>query len=75
MADACLSAIGVPTSAEAVGRHYGARITGGLLDGWLVDSTDAGSTVPGVTVRDIPLLMTDLEATIAMARATLDLVA
>jgi LPPG:FO 2-phospho-L-lactate transferase len=75
MADACLSAIGVPTSAEAVGRHYGARITGGLLDGWLVDSTDAGSTVPGVTVRDIPLLMTDLDATTAMARATLDLVA
>ncbi len=43
MADACLDAIGVETSAEAVGRHYGAE----LLDGWLVDSTDAGVTVPG----------------------------
>ena len=69
MADACLAAIGVETSAEAVGRHYGA----GLLDGWLVDTSDAGATVPGVEVRAVPLLMTDLEATTAMARAALDL--
>ncbi len=69
MADACLAAIGVETSAEAVGRHYGA----GLLDGWLVDTSDASATVPGVEVRAVPLLMTDLEATTAMARAALDL--
>jgi LPPG:FO 2-phospho-L-lactate transferase len=69
MADACLTAIGVETSAEAVGRHYGAE----LLDGWLVDTVDAGATVPGVRVRAVPLLMTDLEATAAMARAALDL--
>ena len=69
MADACLSAIGVATSAEAVGRHYGS----GLLDGWLVDTTDDGVTVPGVEVRAVPLLMTDLDATAAMARAALDL--
>ncbi len=73
MADACLSAIGVETSAEAVGRHYGARREGGLLDGWLVDSADAGATVPGARVRAVPLLMTDLDATAAMARAALDL--
>ena len=73
MADACLTAIGVETSAEAVGRHYGARSEGGLLDGWLVDSADAGATVPGVEVRAVPLLMTDLDATAAMARAALDL--
>ena len=36
MADACLTAIGVETTAEAVGRHYGGRAEGGLLDGWLV---------------------------------------
>ena len=42
MADACLKAIGVATSADAVGRHYGARSAGGLLDGWLVDRSDAG---------------------------------
>ena len=69
MADACLSAIGVETSAEAVGRHYGST----LLAGWLVDTTDAGVTVPGVEVRAVPLLMTDIEATAAMARAALDL--
>lgn len=75
MADACLTAIGVATSAEAVGRHYGARAQGGLLDGWLVDTADAGVTVPGVEVRAVPLLMTDLDATVAMARAALDLAA
>jgi LPPG:FO 2-phospho-L-lactate transferase len=73
MADACLTAIGVETSAEAVGRHYGARSEGGLLDGWLVDTADAGATVPGVQVRDVPLLMTDVDATAAMARAALEL--
>ncbi len=73
MADACLTAIGVETSAEAVGPHYGARAPGGLLDGWLVDSADASATVPGVTVRAVPLLMTDLQTTAAMARAALDL--
>jgi len=74
MADACLTAIGVETSAEAVGRHYGARADGGLLDGWLVDTADAGVTVPGVEVRAVPLLMTDVDATAAMARAALELV-
>ena len=69
MADACLTAIGVETTAEAVGRHYGSD----LLDGWLVDASDAGAEVPGVEVRAVPLLMTDLDATVAMARAALDL--
>ncbi|MDT7572765.1 MAG: 2-phospho-L-lactate transferase [Actinomycetota bacterium] len=69
MADACLDAIGVETSAEAVGRHYGAE----LLNGWLVDTQDDGVTVPGVQVRAVPLLMPDVEATAAMARAALEL--
>ncbi len=73
MADACLTAIGVAATAEAVGRHYGSRADGGLLDGWLVDEVDAGSAVPGVQVRAVPLLMNDLDATAAMARAALDL--
>ncbi len=49
MADACLAAIGVDTSATAVAAHYGARTTripaggdgGGILDGWLIDDADA----------------------------------
>jgi LPPG:FO 2-phospho-L-lactate transferase len=63
MADACLTAIGVETSAEAVALHYGARSSGGLLDGWLVDASDAGA-VPaveeaGVRARAVPLWMRD----------------
>lgn len=67
MADRCLSAIGVDTTAAAVGRHYGARSTGGILDGWLVHSGDPAE-IPGVEVRSVPLLMTDVEATAQMAR-------
>ena len=46
MADACLSAIGVETSAAAVAAHYGARVGGGLLDGWLVAEQDAHASAP-----------------------------
>ncbi len=72
MADACLPAIGVEVSAEGVGRHYGARKDGGLLDGWLIHETDAAE-VPGVEVRAIPLLMTDDDATAAMVRTAAEL--
>jgi LPPG:FO 2-phospho-L-lactate transferase len=71
MADKCLSAIGVECSAAGVGGAYGARTDGGILDAWLVDSTDAGTVVPGVTVRSTPLWMTDDDATAAMVRAAL----
>lgn len=73
MADACLTAIGVATSAEAVAAHYGP----GLLDGWLVDTADAAleGDLDGIAVRSRPLLMTDVEATAAIARAALDLAA
>ena len=36
MADECLTVIGVESTAEAVGRHYGARRGTGILDCWLV---------------------------------------
>jgi LPPG:FO 2-phospho-L-lactate transferase len=79
MADACLSAIGVDTTAAAVARHYGARAGGGLIDGWLVDTVDADA-VPslvdgGLRAAAVPLMMSDLDATAAMAQASLDLVA
>lgn len=67
MADRCLTAIGVETTAEAVGRHYGARSAGGLLDGWLVHTGDAADVL-GVEVRSVPLLMSGTEASAQMAR-------
>jgi LPPG:FO 2-phospho-L-lactate transferase len=73
MADACLTAIGVATTARAVAEHYG-----DLLDGWLVDDVDAVDAQPSigsVVVRSRPLLMTDLEATAAIARDALQLAA
>ncbi len=65
-ADACLAAIGVETSAGGVGRHYGGRREGGLLDGYLVHTGDEAD-VPGADVRAVPLLMTDVDATAEMA--------
>jgi LPPG:FO 2-phospho-L-lactate transferase len=77
MADACLDAIGVDTTAYAVGRHYGSRQDGGLIDGWLVDETDMDAaerlTREGLPSVAVPLLMTDLDATVSMAQAALDL--
>jgi LPPG:FO 2-phospho-L-lactate transferase len=79
MADKLLPAIGVDTSAAGVALHFGARTAGGLLDGWLVDERDAAA-VPrieqaGIAARAMPLLMTDVPAAAAMARAALDLAA
>ena len=73
MADACLRAIGVPSTAAAVAAHYGA----GLLDGWLVDDQDKDAcedpALAGIAVRARPLYMTDVGATAAIAREALDL--
>jgi LPPG:FO 2-phospho-L-lactate transferase len=71
MADRCLPALGIEVSAEGVGRHYGARASDGLLDAWLVAPGD-GATVPGVDVREVPLLMSSPEATADLGRAALD---
>jgi LPPG:FO 2-phospho-L-lactate transferase len=73
MADRCLAAIGVPCTAAGVGALYGSRAADGLLDGWLVDTVDAATEVPGVTVRDAPLWMSDEDATAAIVRAALEL--
>ncbi|MFE2109050.1 2-phospho-L-lactate transferase [Kitasatospora sp. NPDC059463] len=49
----------------------------GLLDGWLVDTADEGVVAAveagGIACRAVPLLMTDVPATAAMARAALAL--
>ncbi|ATZ26385.1 2-phospho-L-lactate transferase [Streptomyces lavendulae] len=73
MADKVLAAVGVEATAAAVALHYGT----GLLDGWLVDTADADAVAEveaaGITCRAVPLMMTDTEATAAMARAALEL--
>jgi LPPG:FO 2-phospho-L-lactate transferase len=73
MADACLTAIGVQTSATAVGAHYGP----GLLDGWLVDDRDKDAVdapeLADIAVRARPLYMTDVAASAEIARAAVDL--
>ncbi|MFJ9549758.1 2-phospho-L-lactate transferase [Streptomyces erythrochromogenes] len=73
MADKVLAAVGVESTAAAVALHYGTE----LLDGWLVDTSDADAVAEveaaGITCRAVPLMMTDLEATAEMARAALAL--
>ncbi|GAA3347722.1 2-phospho-L-lactate transferase [Amorphoplanes nipponensis] len=73
MADRCLATLGVEVSAAGVGGLYGARADRGLLDGWLVDTTDEGTAIPGVTTRAVPLWMRDEDATAAMVTAALEL--
>ena len=77
MADACLTALGIETTAAAVAAHYGSRSNGGVLDGWLVDSADVDSvgaiTANGITTQAVPLMMTDIDATAAMANAAIAL--
>jgi LPPG:FO 2-phospho-L-lactate transferase len=72
MADVCLSVIGVESSSQAVGTHFGARTGTGLLDGWLVDHGDSAA-IPGIEVRAVPLLMTDPKATAEMVRHGVEL--
>ena len=75
MADVCLTAIGVETSAAAVAAHYGARSSGGLLDAWLMAEEDAASApdVEGLGIRPVvvPLWMRDAATSAALAEAAL----
>ncbi|MFE9855743.1 2-phospho-L-lactate transferase [Streptomyces sp. NPDC005780] len=73
MADKVLAAVGVESTAAAVAQHYGS----GLLDGWLVDTVDAGAVdeveAAGIRCRSVPLMMTDVATTAEMARQALAL--
>lgn len=77
MADACLSAIGVETSALAVAEHYGSRSAGGVLDAWLVDEADAASVsaleTGGLRAAAVPLWMRDPTTSARLAADTLAL--
>jgi LPPG:FO 2-phospho-L-lactate transferase len=78
MAHQLLTGIGVEVSAGAVARHYGARQDAGVLDAWLVDTTDeaevAGVREAGIACTAVPLLMTSDEVTAQMAAAAVSMV-
>ena len=78
MARQLLTSIDVEVSAAGVGLHYGARGTGGLVDGWLVDTADLPDVealvAGGLVATAVPLLMINDEATAAIARAAVELV-
>ncbi len=78
MAAQLLTSLGVEVSAAGVAEHYGARSAGGLLDGWLVHTSDTAEVArveaAGIRCRAVPLMMTDPETTAAMAEAALRLV-
>jgi LPPG:FO 2-phospho-L-lactate transferase len=77
MADKLLPSVGVDTSAVGIGRHYGARAHGGVIDGWLVDTADAGGVeqlrAAGLAALARPLWMTDVAASAEIAAAALAL--
>ncbi|MFT4263061.1 MAG: 2-phospho-L-lactate transferase [Nocardioides sp.] len=78
MAEQMLTSQGVEVSASGVGLHYGARGHGGILDGWLMDTADAAGVAEveaaGLRTAAVPLLMSDHDATAAMAAAAIALV-
>ncbi|GGM62411.1 2-phospho-L-lactate transferase [Microbacterium saperdae] len=59
MADICLEALGVATSADTVAALYGARERGGLLDAWLVAEEDR-ALVPAIREIGIRALVAPL---------------
>jgi len=69
-ADACLSAIGLESTTQAVAGLYA-----DFLDGWLIDDVDAAGVgfAPRLEVQARPLWMRDLETAADIAGAALDL--
>jgi LPPG:FO 2-phospho-L-lactate transferase len=77
MARQLLGVIGVEVSAAGVAEHYGARSAGGVIDGWLVDTSDEAAVArveaAGIRCRAVPLWMSDHDATADMVAAALEL--
>lgn len=59
MAHRLLPLIGVEVEAGAVGRHYGARGHGGILDTWVMDTGDSHQAT-AVEADGLPVVVTDL---------------
>lgn len=73
MADACLRAIGVQTSSEAVAAHYGSRADSGILDAWVFQTGDPDPAGIRTTLATQTLMIDD-EAAAELARVTVGLV-
>jgi LPPG:FO 2-phospho-L-lactate transferase len=77
MARQLLGVIGVEVSAAGVAEHYGARRSGGVLDGWLVDTVDGAAVerveAAGIRCRAVPLWMTDHDTTADLAAEAIEL--
>jgi LPPG:FO 2-phospho-L-lactate transferase len=77
MARQLLGVIGVEVSPAGVAEHYGSRARGGVLDGWLVDTSDATAVArveaAGIRCRAVPLWMSDHDATADMVLEALRL--
>lgn len=77
MAEQCLAAIGVPATAAGIGRHYGPRSDGGIIDGWLVAEEDGSQVAEleaaGLRAEAVPLVMRDEKSAADLAAAALAL--
>ena len=67
--------LAVPRRADAVAAHYGVRGAGAVLDGFVLDETDAALAddvrASGLAVAVEPTLMRDLDDRVALGRAAL----
>jgi LPPG:FO 2-phospho-L-lactate transferase len=77
MANQLLSGLGVEVSARGVATFHGSRGAEGILDGWLIDDSDADDAPAieqlGIAVRAAPLWMSDPPKTRKLAEDALQL--
>lgn len=77
MADKCLQAIEVETSAAGIAAYYGPRSDEGLLDAWIVDEVDAASVAGiadlGIEAVATNTLMSEPGVAKALAQSALEL--
>lgn len=77
MANQLLDGLSIRVSAAGVAEFHGSRSAKGILDGWLVDESDASQVADverlGIAARAVPLWMTDLDACRRMAQDALAL--
>jgi LPPG:FO 2-phospho-L-lactate transferase len=77
MANQLLKGLGVTVAATGVASFHGSRQHQGILDGWLVDSEDAGQVESlealGIAARAVPLWMSDADTTRQLAADALAL--